>query len=343
MAELQIKDFAIENVISGAIQIPGVKVDRRKFLSEWFAKEDVNLNDVVEYGPIAADCSPEMLSRLAGKLILDRTSKSSMASFVAGIPGGIAMAATIPADLLQFFGMSLRVAQELSYLYGAGDLWKDGTVDSEKVNSQLIMYCGVMFGVSIAISGVRFLSSQLAKQTLKKLPQKALTKTFWYPIVKQVGKAIGIKVTKNTVAKGISKAVPIVGGVISGGLNFASMLPMGKRLAETLHEANFDYTEEEAVADYEVLVETGNAIDVENENIAEQDENKKSINFKDIGKHVSGFVGKLKKNIEPKKTSNGLNEDDIFAKIEKLTKLKDIGAISEDEFETKKAELLAKI
>ena len=33
------------------------------------------------------------------------------------IPGGIAMAATIPADTLQFFGVALRLAQEISYIY----------------------------------------------------------------------------------------------------------------------------------------------------------------------------------------------------------------------------------
>ena len=36
-----------------------------------------------------------------------------------GLPGGVAMGVTIPADLAQFFGMSLRLAQELSYLFGA--------------------------------------------------------------------------------------------------------------------------------------------------------------------------------------------------------------------------------
>ena len=126
------------------------------------------------------------------------------------------MAATIPADVMQFFGMALRLAQELSYLYGADDLWQNGIVDEEKIKSQLIMYCGVMFGVSGAVSGVRVLSTQIAKTTLHKLPQKALTKTFWYPIVKQIGKAVGIKVTKSSVAKGISKAIPVIGGVISG-------------------------------------------------------------------------------------------------------------------------------
>ena len=144
------------------------------------------------------------------------------------------MGATIPADTLQFFGMSLRLAQELAYLYGAQDLWKNGEIDDDAVRGQLILYCGVMFGVSGAAAGVRILSSQIAKTTLKKLPQKALTKTLWYPIVKQIGKLVGVKVTKNTVAKGVSKAIPVVGGVISGGLNFASMLPMAKRLASSL-------------------------------------------------------------------------------------------------------------
>ena len=116
------------------------------------------------------------------------------------------MAATIPADILQFFGMALRLAQEISYLYGAKDLWKDGEVDDERIRNQLLLYTGVMFGVSGASAGVRVFSSQIAKTTLKKLPQKALTKTFWYPLVKKIAAGIGVKVTKTTVANGIAKA-----------------------------------------------------------------------------------------------------------------------------------------
>ena len=56
---------------------------------------------------------------MANKRILAETSKSSAASFAMGLPGGVAMGVTIPADLAQFFGMSLRLAQELSYLFGA--------------------------------------------------------------------------------------------------------------------------------------------------------------------------------------------------------------------------------
>jgi hypothetical protein len=153
------KEVALESVITSAIQIPGVKVNRRKFLSEQFATEDVAIQEILDLGPIAAQIPQEKLSAMAGKLILTRTSQSSLASFVTGIPGGLAMAATIPADVLQFFGMSLRLAQELSYLYGAQDLWQNGQVDDEKVKNQLLLYCGVMFGVSGAVSGVRVLST----------------------------------------------------------------------------------------------------------------------------------------------------------------------------------------
>lgn len=337
------QDFALENVISSAIQIPGVKVDRKKFLSESFSNEDVDINAVIELGPIEANCSREMISRIANKLIINRTSQSSIASFVAGIPGGFAMAATIPADLLQFFGMSLRMAQEISYLYGCPDLWQNGAVDNEKVKNQLILYSGVMFGVAGAVSSVRFLSSQIAKQVVKKLPQKALTKTFWYPIIKQIGKAIGLKITKTTLANGVGKVVPVIGGLISGSINFASMLPMGKRLVSTLDKANFDYTEDEAIADYEIIIEANE----ESENYKNDEAYKplefikKDIDINKISSNVSGLLGKFKKNGTTTESTTSL--DDVFTKIEKLTKLKEIGAITEEEFNSKKTELLTQI
>ena len=237
------KQLVLEDIITKTIQIPGVKVNRKQFLAEQFASKANNLEEILDKGPIEAGIKREDIKLLSKKLILTRTSQSSIASFVAGIHGGLAMAATIPADTLQFFGMTLRLAQELSYLYGAQDLWKDGTIDDEKVKNQLILYCGVMFGVSGAVSGVRVLSTQLSKTALKKIPQKALTKTFWYPILKKIASFIGVSLTKKTFAQGVSKAVPVIGGVISGGINFASMMPMANKLNDTLDKATFNYSD----------------------------------------------------------------------------------------------------
>ncbi len=256
MSEIkQDQGFSLEEVITAAVKIPGVKVDRKEFLAKQFANETVDMEQLLEKGPVQARIGRKSLSKMANKLILSRTAASSLASFAAGIPGGLAIAVAIPADTLQFFGVTLRLAQELAYLYGAEDLWDGVEIDEEAVRNQLILYCGAMFSVTGASAGVRLLSSQLAKVALKKIPQKALMKTIWYPILKKICKAIGIKMTKQILATSVSKVIPVIGGVISGGLNFASMYPMAKRLAKTLDEANFDYTQEEIDMDLNDLAD----------------------------------------------------------------------------------------
>lgn len=324
--------ISVENILTSALQVPGVKVDRDRFLAEMFAMENVEIQEVLDLGPVAANISQERLTALSNKLILKRTSESSIASFISGIPGGLAMAATIPLDLLQFFAMALRLAQELSYMYGASDLWEDGKIDDEKVKGQLLLYCGVMFGVSGAMSGVRVLTTQIAKTTAKKLPQKALMKTTWYPILKQIGKALSIKVTKSSLTKGVTKVIPVLGGVISGSLNFASMMPMAYRLQKALDSASFGYTQEEYEKD---IIELENINDVE---ISQGDNIKTKIidGGKKTFSTISSFVSKRKSAAESK-------EDDVMETLRKLSSLKDEGIISEDEFAQKKAELLSKI
>lgn len=341
------QDLSLESIVATAISIPGVKVNRNSFLTEFFKNEDVDIHRIIDVGPIEANCSREMLNRLANKLIINRTSQSSIASFLAGLPGGLAVGVAVPADVLQYFAVALRLAQELSYLYGSQDLWKNGILDSSLVNGQLILYCGVMFGVSGASNGVRLLSAQIAKTAAKKIPQQALTKTFWYPIVKQIGKAVGVKITKSSVANGVAKTIPVVGGVISGSITFASMLPMGKRLAATLDDACFDYTDDEIQEDILVIEEFSKEEEgnIPTKAIVPKEQTKGvTQGFKKLGNGMSGIFSKAQKAVSSrKKTKSAKEEDDVFVKIEKLSKLRDMGAITPDEFENKKAELLAKI
>lgn len=321
------KQMILEEVITKSVQIPGVKVNRKQFLKEQFDSITNNLEEILDKGPVEAGIKREDIILLSKKLILARTSQSSIASFVSGIPGGMAMAATIPVDILQFFGMALKLAQELSYLYGAQDLWVDGKIDDDKVKNQLILYCGVMFGVSGAVSGVRVLSTQLSKTALKKIPQKALTKTFWYPILKKTANFIGINLTKKTFAQGVSKVVPIIGGVISGGINFASMMPMANRLNDTLDKATFNYSDEEFNKDIEIIM---------NINEYEYEEEKTSVSKKvSDGIHnttdgISKFISKMGKK----------NEKNSYEEIKKLKELLDEGILTKEEFDKKKKELL---
>ncbi|MCQ2562797.1 MAG: SHOCT domain-containing protein, partial [Alphaproteobacteria bacterium] len=174
------------------------------------------------------------------------------------------------------------------------------------------------------------------KTAMKKIPQKALTKTFWYPIFKKMANSIGIKITKQTVGKGVSAAIPIVGGVISGGLNFASMLPMAKRLQNELDKTCFDYSEEEFEQDY-AYIEAGNYDDEPIETVKE----KTGKMIKSFGVRASKVVNKFGSGI--KDFANKKQEEDPLEIITKLYEMKEANIISEDEYEEKRKDLLNRI
>lgn len=221
-----------ELVLMNALKLPGIKVNRKEFLVRSFSKKvlEEELMEIIKKGPLESNVEIKKINKIAQNLIGTRTLTSSGMSFAAGLPGGPAMAATIPADTLQFFGTILRLAQELGYLYGHDDFWDEDELNVEAINGDLVLYLGVMFGVGGSVAAIKVLSTKLSQEALKKIPQKALTKTIYYPIIKNVLSKLGINVTKSTFAKGISKTIPVIGGVVSGGLTYASMSKMGKKL-----------------------------------------------------------------------------------------------------------------
>lgn len=334
------KNLSLTTVIAEAIKIPGIRVNREAFLREHFGKQDlIPIEVILEKGPADAGFTQEDLLAQAKKIVWERTMFSTIASFLAGLPGGWAMAATIPADILQFYSVALRMAQELMYLYGEKDLWSDGVPDEEAIRNQLLLYCGVMFGVHASASAVRLMSAALAKQALKKIPQKALTKTFYYPLIKAIAKAFDAKMTKGIFAKGISKAIPIVGGVVSGGLTLVSMRPMGMRLVNTLDKARFNYTEEEMQQDIEAV-----------ENITDEQVQK------DAEKQFN--IGTFWNNVK-EKTTTGVNQgisslkklfgqkqappkESMHDQIVKVKQLLDEGLITEEEYAQIKEKIIAK-
>ena len=95
----------------------------------------------------------------------------------------------------------------------------------------------------ITKEAIQELAKNFAKEIVKRLPKYALTKTVIYPIVKLVAKWIGVKLTKDSFAKGLGKVVPILGGVISGGLTYVTFRPGAKKLKNTLHNCCVFMTE----------------------------------------------------------------------------------------------------
>lgn len=259
-------------VMGAALSMPGVKVDRDDFLKKelknYCSPEQLNL--AISSRPING-VSKEIIDRIANACINSHTTKVTTISAVAGIPGGFAMAGTIPADMAQYYWHVFVLAQKLAYLYGFPDLRDENGNLTDTASDMLTLFVGVMMGASAANQAIKGLAKEFAKQVVKRLPQKALTKTMYYPIIKQIAKWIGVKLTKDTFAKGLGKVIPILGGVISGGLTLATFRPSAKRLQHKLQEEMFvinenyqeNHNNEEQYSTYE---------DISNESIKKEEQ-----------------------------------------------------------------------
>ncbi len=256
------QSFSFTSLIQSAAKLPLVHIDRVEFLTKNLSKlcTPEQLEKALTDGTLHANIPIATLDSLANAVINAETLKVTAISTAAGIPGGLAMAATIPADLAQFYGFVIRVSQELAYIYGWDSLITETENLDEATEAQLISFIGVMSGVSAAHKVVTKLFGETAIKTVaKRVAAKALTKTWYYPITKKIAAMLGQRMVKATFAKGVSKVVPVIGGVISGGITLATFKPMSNRLKKHLSKLaymspeEFTRYEESIIIDAEII------------------------------------------------------------------------------------------
>ena len=229
--EIQVWD----KVMSAALSLPGVKVNREEFLKEKLSLycNEKQLQTALSKSPVKV-FSRTQIDKIADSVISSHVIKVTAISAAAGIPGGLAMAATIPGDIAQYYYHVFNLSQKLAYLYGYPDLLDENGKVTDATTNLLTVFAGVMMGAAVANNAIREISKQLADTAIKKLPQQALTKGAIYPLVKKVASWIGVKLTKESFAKGVGRFIPVLGGIISGGLTLATFRPGAKRLQKTL-------------------------------------------------------------------------------------------------------------
>ena len=110
----------IEDIIIMGLKVPGVKINRAEFLRKELFKnypEEV-IDDAIKYNPSHANIPVEEIDKIADQVIKYERNCVSGISTALGMPGGVAMVATIPADIAQYYGYMIRATQKLMYLYG---------------------------------------------------------------------------------------------------------------------------------------------------------------------------------------------------------------------------------
>ena len=224
--------------LTKAVRIPGVRVDRDRYLREALDKVKAT-DDVIDRAlassPAAAGVPLGVLDFLADEAISYETNKSAALSFAAG---------TIPADLTQYYVHALRIMQKLAYLYGWRDLLAEVDAGEDETIGVLAVFFGVMLGVGGAAQSLTAFARIAAKTAYQKhVTKRALMSITWYPVVKYSLRVIGINITKNTFSKGVSKVLPIIGGFVSSGLTFTALQTQSSRLKGHLRQippAGFD-------------------------------------------------------------------------------------------------------
>ena len=269
-------EIDIEDVIIMGLRVPGIRIDRAQFLQKEFQNrlpQNV-IDDAIAHNPMHANIPSDLIDKIADDVIQNERIFVSGIAAALGTPGGLAMAATIPADIAQYYGYMLRAAQKLMYLYGfpAIDVEEKGqTFDSETMNT-LIICLGVMYGVAGANNALKAMAKALASGVEKQLLRQALTKGTIYPIVKSVAKWFGVKMTKQVFAGFFKKAIPVVGGVIGGGLTYASFKPCCDKLRDTLKNTMLSNPDYCSMKEDDDLIIGDGAIVIDAEVIEEENE-----------------------------------------------------------------------
>lgn len=269
----------IEDIIVLAIKTPGVHITRANFLKKELFKnypQEV-IDKAIETTPAQAGIPSNEIDKIADEIIKFERNCVSGISAALGAPGGWAMAATIPADIVQYYGYTLRATQKLLYLYGFPEIDSDEEglqLDSQTVN-QIILCLGVMNGVAGANNAIKGMAKALAVGVEKKLLNTALTKGTFYPLVKAIAKWFGVKMTKTIFAGFFKKAIPIVGGVVGGGITFFSFKPCCFRLKNVLQDTVLSNPNHKSSAEEDEFVTSitkGTVIDVDYDEIIPTDE-----------------------------------------------------------------------
>ena len=249
-------EIDIEDVIVKGLRVPGIKINRANFLQKELLKRypQEMIDEAIRTNPMSAGIKPKDVDEIADQVIEHERRGVSGISTALSMPGGAAMLATIPADIVQYYGYMLRATQELLYLYGFPEIdvnEKESKFDSETINILIVCF-GTMYGVVGANNALKSIAKGLGLGVEKKLMRTALTKGTIYPIVKSVASWFNVRMTKEIFAGFFKKSIPVVGGVIGGGLTYLSFKPCCVKLKESLQDtilSNKNYKEENGLID----------------------------------------------------------------------------------------------
>ena len=213
----------INSLVLKVVDNQATRVDREPFLREILYKYKPNLTQEQQQffieNPVKAIGINE-INYIADKIISKSTWQTTGLSFVAGMPGGFGGMIAAAPDIIQNLGHYIVLAQKLAYIYGL-NFYDDTSKSDEYRNSSTLLCLGFMLGVSGVDTIVQKILSNTWQSSGKEFVEYIM-KTAGFALAKKIAAKLGEKLTKKGVTNFFSKAVPILGGLLSGGMTYAS-------------------------------------------------------------------------------------------------------------------------
>jgi hypothetical protein len=228
----------IFTIFQKAFEIPGVTVDRDKFLrrvlSDLCSSED--LENVIAGNPTQY-FDLKILDSVADSEINSTRKKVSAISAGTGLGSNPVLSVALAfGDMAQYMAFSMNIAQKLAYLYGYPDLRDDNGKITQKTLGMLVPMLGVMFGAKGSGAAMDVIAKELGRRALKKIPEDMMEKMLKNQMVKRIMQILGIKSSEKLPQKAGSKLVPFIGAPISWAFTYFTFAPACKKLKKVLHD-----------------------------------------------------------------------------------------------------------
>ncbi len=176
----------------------------------------------------------------AKKFINYQVAKCTTSGFISGLGGLITLPVAIPANISSVMYVQMRMIACIAYM---------GGYDTESDQVQTLVYAclaGVSIDQIIKQAGIQF-GTKFTTAMVRKIPGTVLTK---------INQKVGFRFITKFGTKGvinIGKAIPVVGGIISGGFDFTETRIIAKRAYKMFIEGDLSASDDGKSEDIEIV------------------------------------------------------------------------------------------
>lgn len=153
------------------------------------------------------------VQQAAENLILWESAKAATSGFITGLGGAVALPVTLPAGLTGLLFIQFRMIAAVAILGGHSP-------DDIRTRYLIYLCLGGSVAKELLHNAGMHLFKQLSSATLRALGEKAVT-------------TLMTQITTGVAAGSAARLVPLVGGIISGGIDWALVRTTGALACET--------------------------------------------------------------------------------------------------------------